>query len=145
MGAAAHVVMASAIENPQPAEQVRVAWKVKANLGPGEPEVTCVVTDVSTGGARLSVPRDIHLPDHFSLFLPLKNETHQVEVKWRDHETSEVGVAFLAGAGTPSSEAHSEVRVAQLEAHIQHLEEQIHRMDERLTAVMERVTRLEFR
>ncbi|HEX2554895.1 MAG TPA: PilZ domain-containing protein [Microvirga sp.] len=131
-------------ESPRSDARVRVAWKVKAIVAPGEPEVTCVVLDVSAGGARLSVPRDVHLPDRFSLFLPLRNETHAVEVKWRDADTSELGVAFRAETqGAPAGE-RTEARFAQLEAHIQHLEEQIRRTDERLASLLDRVTRLEF-
>lgn len=144
MGTAAHAIASSGEESLRPDARVRVAWKVKAILAPDEPEVTCVVLDVSAGGARLAVPRDAHLPDRFALFLPLRNETHDVTVKWRDDDTSEVGVAFAAEAGGSGPSGPSEARVARLEAHVRHLEEQLHRTNDRIDALMERMTRLEF-
>jgi hypothetical protein len=75
---------------------MKVAWKVRAITSANGPPATCIVQDVSAGGARLRVPDDIELPDRFSLFLPLKRQTQAVVVRWRDPATSEIGVAFVA-------------------------------------------------
>jgi hypothetical protein len=123
-----------------------VAWKVKAIVSPDEPGPTCVVLDVSAGGARLSIPQDCHLPDRFSLYLPLRKETHEVQVRWRDNEASELGVAFVSpqASGGQGPEVEHAVQIAQLQAHIEHLQEQLQKTDNRVATLMDRVTRLEF-
>ena len=80
------------------------------------------------------------------MFLPLKNKTYDVELKWRDTDTSEVGVAFLVVDETIEVDGQSgtDVRIAQLEAYIRHLEEHIQRTDTRVAALMERMVRVEF-
>ena len=138
---------------PLPEARVRVAWKVKAMTAPGKPIATCVVQDVSAGGARLSVPPDTSLPDRFSLYLPLRDETHAVEVRWRREDACEVGVAFLNPGEVIAPDApfqddfraEDDVREDPLRAHIKQLEEHIQKLDTRLSTLMERVTRLEFR
>ena len=139
-------MLGSTQKGRDPNTRVRVAWRVKAILASGEPDIACIVVDVSPGGAKLSVPQDAYLPDRFSLFLPLKNKTYDVELKWRDTDTSEVGVAFLVVDETIEVDGQSDtdVRIAQLEAHIRHLEEHIQRTDTRVAALMERMVRVEF-
>ncbi len=73
--------------------RVRVSWKVRAITSHTGSFVTCVVQDVSPGGARLSVPSGATLPDRFQLRFPLRDTACDVAVRWRGD--GEVGVAFI--------------------------------------------------
>ena len=144
---AARMTPNGSLDDSLPAERrVKAAWKVKAITSPEGPHPTCVVEEVSLGGARLLVPQDAHLPARVSLYVPLRDETHEVEVSWRNDEGSEIGVNFLEPneRPAPKSQLDPAVRIAQLEAHIDHLEEQNRKLENRVNALMERVTRLEF-
>jgi hypothetical protein len=113
------------------APRVRVSWKVRAITSTSESFVTCVVQDVSSGGARLSVPIDAELPDQFRLHFPLRDITHDVQVRWRG--TGEIGVAFvdssnstpiesdIAGSEAPSLPEDLSTRVMRLEVEIANL------------------------
>jgi PilZ domain len=65
-------------------------------FGAGEPPVTCVIWDISEGGARLAIARPMaSLPQHFTLHL-FKNGSvrRDCEVVWTDSRF--VGVRFTS-------------------------------------------------
>jgi hypothetical protein len=108
--------------------RLRVCWKVRAITDSEVSFVTCVVVDVSSGGARLSVPAGAELPQRFTLQCPLRGLLGQVEVKWRG--VGELGVAFVdpdgfnvanelgARADPQSDRGHLIARLAELESEI---------------------------
>ena len=57
-----------------------------------EPDRSCALLDFSDTGARLSVADPSTIPSHFTLHVPLRNETHDVVVVWR--KSGELGVKF---------------------------------------------------
>lgn len=60
---------------------------------------TCLISDMSAGGARLRVAASKWLPDHFDLYLPRYGTTHRVELRWRKGD--EAGVAFQSSDRVP--------------------------------------------
>ena len=79
----------------------------------------CVVRDISVTGARLALTHQNVLPDKFELYVPLKEKTYSVEVRWRADE--DIGVMFLTGqepVPQPSPEPDLAARVEHLEAEV---------------------------
>lgn len=111
-------------EDRRASPRVRVAWKVRAIAASGA-AVTCTVQDVSEGGARLALPADAELPDHFHLYYPLRDLSLYAEVSWR--RGAEIGVAFVENL---------EAELRELRATIAHLTERLE-MLERAAAVRE--------
>ena len=60
----------------------------------GDSVSTCLVTDMSEGGARLRVSPTKPLPAHFQLRLSRAGTTHIADLRWRSGE--EAGVEFRA-------------------------------------------------
>jgi hypothetical protein len=58
----------------------------------GQDEVTCVVRDVSPGGAGLSVANTVDIPDRFILAVKSEEEGRACLVRWR--KSNELGVLF---------------------------------------------------
>ena len=85
--------------------------------------IDCVVRDISGSGARLALPQNFTLPDRFELYVPLKEKTYSVEVRWRGDE--DFGVMFLDGSSAmaePSSVTALLDRVERLEAQVRELQ-----------------------
>src|SRR4051794_34700004 len=81
--------------------------------------VECVVRDISATGARLALSHQNVLPDKFELYVPLKEKTYSVEVRWRADE--DVGVMFLTGEESvfpPTEKPSLAARVEHLEAEV---------------------------
>jgi hypothetical protein len=79
----------------------------------------CVVRDISTTGARLALTHQNVLPDKFELYVPLKEKSYSVEVRWRADE--DVGVMFLTEdepLPQPAIEPNLVARVEHLEAEV---------------------------
>jgi hypothetical protein len=68
------------------------------SFGPETPPVTCVIWDISEGGARLAIARpSADLPRHFTLNLYKDGSVQWTcEVVWIDARF--VGVKFIGGA-----------------------------------------------
>ncbi len=56
-------------------------------------EATCVVRDLSDGGAKLKVKNSKHVPDLFRLTIELDGLLAKCQVMWRNDE-GEIGVKF---------------------------------------------------
>lgn len=74
-------------------------YPAKLDFGDGTPFVSCMLTEVSASGARVSVECPDNIPDTFSLLLaPEHNTFRRCKVVWREanligvefHKTSEV-------------------------------------------------------
>jgi len=89
----------------------------------------CVVRDISATGARLGLHHQHSLPDKFDLYVPLKERTYSVQVRWRADD--DLGVMFLTGheaTMSPPEDRDLSARVAHLEAEVAEL----HRILEKL-------------
>lgn len=61
-----------------------------------EPDVmiTCMLEDISTGGARISLDPRHHVPDEFDLYIAAHElQVHRAQLRWRQDRM--LGVAFL--------------------------------------------------
>lgn len=79
--------------------------------------IDCVVRDFSDSGARLEFASVVTLPDSFELYIPTRDQTLNVHVRWRND--TEIGITFGAApahAGRASGAAGDlEQRVKTLE------------------------------
>jgi hypothetical protein len=114
--------------------RMKVAWKVKAITEPGGLRYTCVVQDVSVGGARLKVLEEVQLPDRFLLYLPLRDQVEDVVVRWRNTDRSEIGVAFVQAEAAASSnlDLSGIDQIAQIQDQIAHLEDHLQKVGSEL-------------
>ena len=73
-----------------------------------------MIRDLSDSGARLELPGDIPIPEHFDLYIEKRNQTRPAVMKRK--RGAEVGIAFV---DTPeqASDGLAE-RVAKLEAEV---------------------------
>ncbi|WP_243372928.1 PilZ domain-containing protein [Microvirga solisilvae] len=56
--------------------------------------ITCMVEDISTGGARISLDSRYHVPDDFDLFIAAHElQVHRARLCWR--QDGMIGVAFI--------------------------------------------------
>lgn len=59
--------------------------------------ITCMVEEISTDGARISVDSRYHVPDDFDLFIAAHElQVHRARLCWR--EEGMIGVAFIRPA-----------------------------------------------
>jgi PilZ domain len=72
----------------------RVATSLLALIDCGDNSSTCLVTDMSNGGARLRLSPTQPLPARFQLRLSRAGTTHIADLRWRSGE--EAGVKFRA-------------------------------------------------
>jgi uncharacterized protein YceH (UPF0502 family) len=104
------------------ASRMRAVLKAEIRYNDGLLSTPCVVRDISDTGARLELPGEIALPDHFELYIEKRNQTRRVTLKWRHGK--EIGVAFddAAAAKPPAAtDVSLEERVARLEAQVAEL------------------------
>ncbi len=90
----------------------------------------CIVRDISDGGARLELHSNDLVPDHFELYVPLKETTFPVSVRWRQH--TEVGVMFVVPRERGATQDDLAGRVSQLEAEFQEMKAALSEIQARL-------------
>jgi len=62
--------------------------------------ITCMVEDISTGGAKISLHGRHHVPDEFDLYIAAHElQVHRAQLRWR--QDGMLGVAFLKPADQP--------------------------------------------
>ncbi len=96
----------------------------------------CTVTQLSAGGARLTVPASTTLPDRFDLSIPQRNLATRVRLVWRKGDLA--GVQFDEHAAEdPAAPEDLQARVRELEAanaklraRVAELTEQVYRLTE---------------
>jgi hypothetical protein len=93
----------------------------------------CVVRDLSDGGARLQIGHHVAVPDRFDLYVPLKETTYRVQVRWRRNE--EVGVMFNTGG----MEAPASPGAEDLNQRIQRLEDEVRELRQWVSALQGRL------
>ncbi|WP_084731418.1 PilZ domain-containing protein [Microvirga vignae] len=73
----------------------------KIVLGP-DAMISCTVEDISTDGARISLRRDILLPEDFDLFIAAHElQVHHVHLCWRHGDCA--GVSFSPSTKQPEN------------------------------------------
>lgn len=71
-------------------------FEAKIIVDPTAPATPCTIRDISEQGAKLQVASDIHLPDVFSVVLPVLDEVgdeRPVRLRWRNGNLA--GVKFV--------------------------------------------------
>ena len=97
------------------AARVRAVLKGEIRYDNGLRSTPCVIRDLSETGARLELPGDLLLPDHFDLYIEKRNQTRPAVVKRK--RGVEVGIAF-ADITEASAVSGLLERVAKLEAEV---------------------------
>jgi uncharacterized protein YceH (UPF0502 family) len=93
----------------------------------------CVVRDISSTGARLALAQHNVLPDQFELYVPLKERTYSVQVRWRAED--DIGVMFLDRAeGATDGPSNDDLR-----ARVEHLEGEVAALHDILAKLMSRM------
>jgi len=89
----------SQIANRRQARRFRAQHVAKIVLGP-DSMLSCRVEDISTGGAKIALDPDLHLPEDFELFIAAHDlQVHRARLCWRSHDS--LGVSFLRSPEQP--------------------------------------------
>ncbi|MEZ5818575.1 MAG: PilZ domain-containing protein [Hyphomicrobiaceae bacterium] len=73
-------------------ERRRIVRAAEITVPGGAPPISCVLADISQTGARLRIPAEVVVPDHFRLTVMSMSIDTLCEVRWR--RTGELGVRF---------------------------------------------------
>ncbi len=96
----------------------------------------CTVTQLSAGGARISVPASTTLPDRFELSIPQRSLATRVRLIWRRGDLAGVEFDEHAEEGAAAPEdlqarvRELEAANAKLRARVAELTEQVYRLTE---------------
>jgi hypothetical protein len=104
------MVPVTAIDNRRQARRFRTHHPAKIMLGP-EAMISCLVKDISIGGARIAVKRHMDLPETFELYIAAHDlQVRRARVCWRHGDFA--GVAFSAEEAdmTPAANAAESLR-----------------------------------
>jgi PilZ domain len=75
----------------------------------------CLVTNLSSEGARIILSETVVVPDEFELAIPQKGRSFRAKLKWRN--ASEYGVRLLGASAAPRMKADDmAARLRKLEA-----------------------------
>lgn len=86
-------------DNRRQARRYRAQHVAKIVLGP-DSMISCMVRDISTGGARIALDSSMDLPDDFDLFIAAHDlQFHRVRLCWRRDDS--LGVSFVPAAERP--------------------------------------------
>jgi len=108
--------------------RVRAVLKGEIRYDNGLRSTPCVIRDLSDSGARLELPGDIPIPEHFDLYIEKRNQIRPAILKRK--RGADVGVAF-ADIREKASDVLSE-RVAKLEAEVATLRDLVGEIQARL-------------
>ena len=99
------MALSTATDNRRQARRFSTHHPAKIVLGP-EAMMSCMVKDISTGGARIAVKPDIDLPETFELFIAAHDlQARRVRVCWRDGGFA--GVAFGSEEDSTAPAVHA--------------------------------------
>ena len=110
------------------ASRTRAVLKGEIRYDNGLRSTSCIIRDLSETGARLELPGDIPIPEHFDLYIEKKNQTRPAILKRK--RGAEVGIAFV-DTREKAPDGLSE-RVAQLEAEVATLRDLVGEIQARL-------------
>ncbi|HZH10207.1 MAG TPA: PilZ domain-containing protein [Microvirga sp.] len=80
-------------DNRRQARRYRAQHLAKIVVNP-DTMITCMVEEISTDGARISIDSRYHVPDDFDLFIAAHElQVHRARLCWR--EEGMIGVAFI--------------------------------------------------
>ena len=97
--------MALSTDNRRQARRFSTHHPAKIVLGP-EAMISCMVKDISTGGARIAVKPDMDLPETFELFIAAHDlQARRVRVCWRDGGFAGVAFGFEEDSTAPAVHA----------------------------------------
>ncbi|MBB4040071.1 hypothetical protein GGR34_001722 [Microvirga flocculans] len=92
-----------AFDNRRQSRRFGTHHPAKIVLGP-DAMISCMVKDISTGGARLAVNPQMDLPESFALFIAAHDlQVRQARICWRNGGFA--GVAFSDAEAPPSVHA----------------------------------------
>jgi hypothetical protein len=95
----------TAIDNRRQARRFPTHHPAKIMLGP-EAMISCMVKDISSGGARIAVKRHMDLPETFELYIAAHDlQVRRARVCWRNGDFA--GVAFSTEEADLAPAAHA--------------------------------------
>jgi hypothetical protein len=102
------------------APRQRSFLKGRAYFNNRQSSVDCLIRDISPNGLRLEFPESVTIPDVVELYIPTKDQTLRVHVRWR--RGKEAGVqpedAHAGSGAAPAPALDLPQRVQQLEAEV---------------------------
>lgn len=98
-------------EDKRRAERKRTFIAGRMRFGRGALSSPCTVREMSETGARISFEPGVTLPQHFTLELPGRDFTREVELRWRHGDSA--GIAFVDAQRSEAIDP--ETRIRQLE------------------------------
>ncbi len=100
------MVPVTALDNRRQARRFPTHHPAKIMLGP-EAMISCMVKDISTGGARIAVKRHMDLPESFELYIAAHDlQVRRARVCWRHGDFA--GVAFSAEEADMTPAVHDD-------------------------------------
>lgn len=100
------MVPVTALDNRRQARRFPTHHPAKIMLGP-EAMISCMVKDISTGGARIAVKRHMDLPETFELYIAAHDlQVRRARVCWRHGDFA--GVAFSAEEADMAPAVHAD-------------------------------------
>lgn len=114
--------------------RVRTFLQARISYGEGAISTECTVSQLSDGGARLTLASTVALPDAFDIAIPQRGISCRAKLVWRNDD--QIGIDFLGGgdAPPPTIEDHLarikalEAENAKLKMQISTLLQQVHRL-----------------
>lgn len=82
------------------APRIRTMLGGRIEYDNGRMAIDCVIRNLSSGGAKVTVDASIPLPPEFDLSIPQKGRQERARLVWRNRE--EIGVAFAEATQTPA-------------------------------------------
>ena len=91
-------------------------------------KMACLVRDISDGGARVCFSCHVAIPERLNLYIPQRQKTVRVQVRWRRGD--EFGVSFLDEAADSTAGRKNELlqRIVRLEIEAAALKDTIKRL-----------------
>lgn len=86
-------------ENRKESRQ-RTFLKGRILFNKGASSMDCLVRDLSTTGARLSLTETATLPDSFELYIPQRDKTYRASLRWR--RSDGIGITFVNDEAAPA-------------------------------------------
>jgi hypothetical protein len=81
----------------------RVEWHAPASIYYSQKVRTCILSDLSNGGAKITGVRTATIPDEFMMGLPPHGRIHKCRVVWRTDDA--LGIQFTDSNTSPATES----------------------------------------